>query len=109
MKNAIFVNIIHSLDALHIQTVINNLVNTQLFTIHDAYLINASYPRDILINTIQLTFQIIHNNHRVFKRMVNRLAQRLGSPTSYDILCEKLNIRPPIIKEIGKLVKAKKE
>jgi hypothetical protein len=105
MKNAIFVNIIHSLDALHIQTVINNLVNTQLFTIHDAYLINASYPRDILINTIQLTFQIIHNNHRVFKRMVNRLAQRLGSPTSYDILCEKLNIRPPIIKEIGKLVR----
>jgi DNA-directed RNA polymerase len=97
MKNAIFVNIIHSLDALHMQIVITRLTNTQLFTIHDAYLINANYPRDILVMQINYHFKLIHNKHRVFKRIVNRLAQRLGNTLSYDILCIKLNISPPKI------------
>ena len=68
LKNALFVNIIHSLDALHIQLVINtlgnNITTNQIFTIHDAYLIRANYPKQDLINAIDNNFKLIHNQQK---------------------------------------------
>jgi DNA-directed RNA polymerase len=88
LKNALFVNIIHSLDALHIQLVINSLrynPNTrQLFTIHDAYLIRANYPKQDLINSIHDNFKLIHSTKKLIRDMVNRLAKKLGKPHTFE-------------------------
>ena len=38
IKRATFVNIIHSLDALHLNIIINRISDTNIITIHDAFL-----------------------------------------------------------------------
>ena len=104
MKNAVFVNIIHSLDALHLIKVSLKLTDKRFITIHDAYLINWNYNRIELTETINRTFVEIHNNHIVFKPIVNRLAQRLGNHIGYEQIITKINTKPPTIKNSNTLL-----
>jgi DNA-directed RNA polymerase len=105
LKNAIFVNIIHSLDALHIQLVINSLRNNpitkQLFTIHDAYLIRANYPKQELLNSINGNFKLIHSDKTLIRNMVNRLAKELGKPHTFNEAVKKVDIESKTITKLN--------
>jgi DNA-directed RNA polymerase len=104
LKNALFVNIIHSLDALHIQIVINslrtNIQTNQLLTIHDAYLIRANYPKQELLNSIHNNFKLIHSDKTLIRNMVNRLAKRLGKHHTFNEAIRKVGIKLVQIKQL---------
>ena len=103
MKYATFVNIIHSLDALHLNLVINRLRDTNVLTIHDAILTSWSYNNIELLQQISEKFIMIHRNHNAFKTVFNRLAVRLGRDWTYEKLIKYLELIPPIINRTGRL------
>lgn len=103
MKNALFVNIIHSLDALHLILTIKSLTNKNIFTIHDAYLLNWDYNKAELLNKLSEQFQLIHHDHLAIKSIVHRLSQTTGSTMGWNKLKQNLNMKPPILIKIGVL------
>ena len=105
MRLAIFVNVIHSLDALHIMLVVNKLTNKNILTIHDAYLIPHSYNIKELFTLISENFILIHSDHLAFKAIFNRLASGLGSRITYEEIIKKLALFIPQLKETGRLVR----
>ena len=103
IKRATFVNIIHSLDALHLNIIINRVSDTNIITIHDAFLTSWRYNNIELYQQISENFMKIHTNHKAFKSAFNRLADRLGRDWTYDKLIKHLDIIPPIINRTGRM------
>jgi hypothetical protein len=103
-KYAIFVNIIHRLDALQLIIVTKFITNKNFIPLHDAYLFAHTFPIDELVMKVSQTFTDIHNNHYAFKSMFNRLAKRLGNDMTYEEIIELLALIPPMIKNTGKII-----
>jgi hypothetical protein len=104
IKQAIFVNIIHSLDALHLQLFISDIKDKNLLTIHDAILHPWKANRAEIITSITKTFIQIHQEHLVFKSVIDSLAQRLDSPKSYKRLMDTLKLTQPDLIKIDKII-----
>ena len=103
MKDALFVNIIHSIDALHLILTSKEVIDKNFIPIHDAYLINWTHNKIDLMNKLNETFTLIHNEHKVFKPIVNRLSQRTGKHNTYETLIATLHITQTQIKGIPRL------
>ena len=77
-RNRIFVNIIHSIDALHIALIIKNTRN-QILPIHDAILVAIGSDLSLIQETINETFKSIHTGNKTFIRIIEQLEKQTGN------------------------------
>ena len=77
-RNRIFVNIIHSIDALHIALIIKHTSN-QILPIHDAILVAIGTNLDSIQETINETFKRIHEGNKTFIRIIEQLETQTGN------------------------------
>lgn len=103
MKNALFVNMIHSLDALHLILTTKSLTNKNIFTIHDAYLLNWNYNKVDLLQKLNEHFIRIHHEHLAMSNIVHRLSQTTGRKMSWSGIKQTLSIKPMQLKAVGRL------
>jgi hypothetical protein len=104
MKQSVFVNIIHSLDALHLQIFLETVQDKNLLTIHDAILHPWTANKADIVNSIATTFMKIHREHTVFKNIVDSIAERLGHDAVYQSLLNKLQLIRPRLEKVGALI-----
>jgi hypothetical protein len=78
-KNSIFVNIIHSIDALHIAIIVKTL-NIDSLPIHDALLLPIKRNLSEVKEVIEIRFINIHRNNITFKEILICLSKKLDKP-----------------------------
>ena len=101
LKSAIFVNIIHSLDALHLMMMVNSIPHNNFLPIHDALLFRANENLAEIMKLAAHTFYEIHNEHAALKHIVNSTSNRVKSSMTYVSIVAELCINPPKLVEKG--------
>lgn len=99
LKSSIFVNIIHSLDALHLSLIVKSIKHNNFLTIHDALLFNATENLAEVIRIAAATFFSIHNQHEALKCIILAASKRARSTETYKSILYELEISPPKLVE----------